>query len=59
MVTSFFIQIGTPPCKVKSKEEENIQGLNLDMALVIFCFPTPKIFLRRFMEWQVLAFIWS
>ena len=28
------------------------------VALVIFCFPTPKLLPRRFMEWQALAFIW-
>lgn len=33
MVTSFLVQIGTSPCKVKSKEEKNILGLNLDMLV--------------------------
>jgi exopolysaccharide biosynthesis polyprenyl glycosylphosphotransferase len=28
------------------------------VALVIFCYPTPKLLPRRFMEWQALAFIW-
>ena len=33
MVTSFLVQIGTPPCKVKPKEEKNIPSLNLDMLV--------------------------
>lgn len=28
------------------------------VAFLIFCFPTPKLLPRRFLEWQALAFIW-
>jgi FlaA1/EpsC-like NDP-sugar epimerase len=28
------------------------------VALGIYCFPTPKLLPRQFMEWQALAFIW-
>jgi exopolysaccharide biosynthesis polyprenyl glycosylphosphotransferase len=28
------------------------------VALVIFCFPTPQLLPRRFLEWQALTFIW-
>ena len=28
------------------------------VALLIFCYPTPKLLPRRFVEWQSLAFIW-
>jgi FlaA1/EpsC-like NDP-sugar epimerase len=28
------------------------------VAIIIFCFPTPKLLPRRFLEWQALAFIW-
>jgi FlaA1/EpsC-like NDP-sugar epimerase len=28
------------------------------VAIIVFCFPTPKLLPRRFLEWQALAFIW-
>jgi FlaA1/EpsC-like NDP-sugar epimerase len=28
------------------------------VAIVIFCFPTPKLLPRNFLEWQALTFIW-
>jgi exopolysaccharide biosynthesis polyprenyl glycosylphosphotransferase len=28
------------------------------VAFLLFCFPTPKLLPRRFLEWQALAFIW-
>ena len=46
------------------RERENIGQVILwvlgasVLVLIIFCYPTPKLLPRRFMEWQALTFIW-